>query len=336
MYYFNVNTNGVFIQSNRLVQNGIKQQFIKEGSSLLVRVVADKGNGQYDAYVGGVKTTVTSKTPLQPGTTFVSILHENNGVISLSKNQTVNIEASSNLHILQNQKIAELLESLGLPADEISYNLIQQMKQLEMKFDSTLMNKIRILSLKFKNKEKTAIQLLSILAEKGIEGSIEELLQLIQEYDGDFEGSQKKNHKQNEYKLMNRINNEKGKWYLLPYEIQEFNTKDDDGNYAITGKGCIKVFAPDDKLRMINLDCIYNDDKYLFNLIFDNGLCNQINMNITSKNIDKTYDTEKIIKNLKNKFVKSGKNIEINWSESDLITGTAAAMENIYSFEGVI
>ena len=43
---------------------------MKEGSSVLVRISADKGNGSYEGFVAGVKVSIQSKIPLEQGSVF--------------------------------------------------------------------------------------------------------------------------------------------------------------------------------------------------------------------------------------------------------------------------
>ena len=49
-----MNSNGVVIHSNRLVNNGVQSQNLQNGSSVLVRVASYKGIGVYEGFVAGV------------------------------------------------------------------------------------------------------------------------------------------------------------------------------------------------------------------------------------------------------------------------------------------
>ena len=190
-----MNSQGLVVHSNQSLSNGIKSQFFKNGSQVLVRVLSQLPNGKYQGSVAGVRINFSSNKPLLPGTSFTANVVVKNGIIQLVPNQTEaeNIQQNQlqNNVLLQNQNLLPLLNSLGLLADSLSVNLLQQMQQLEMKFDLSLMGKIRNLALRIKGKEKLASQLLMILAEKGLEADKESLEKLLAELFGAFEKEDK-------------------------------------------------------------------------------------------------------------------------------------------------
>ena len=131
-----------------------------------------------------------------------------------------------------------------------------------LKMDSALANKIRNLALRFSGKEKSAAEILSLLAEKGLEADeaeIKQLLTLLEEDSAEQPDSSKS--KESEQKLLNKINSTAGAWYLLPFELVQFTEKADLGG-QILGKGCIRLlFDSASVLKLLNLDCNYKNQK---------------------------------------------------------------------------
>ena len=78
-----MNSNGVVIHSNRLVNNGVQSQNLQNGSSVLVRVASYKGNGVYEGFVAGVKVNITSQKQLQIGQSFPAKIFVKDGIIQL-------------------------------------------------------------------------------------------------------------------------------------------------------------------------------------------------------------------------------------------------------------
>ncbi len=174
----------VAIQSARLSQMGINRQVLKEGSSVLVRVISDRGNGKYEGSVAGVRVQLNSAKPLTPGTSFAATVSVKNGTIVISPKETGLLSAgageiSLTFNEVSQAELASLLESLGLPADNLSSSILKSFKQMGIKMDSTLANKIRSLALRFAGKEKSAAEILSLLAQKGLEADEEEIRQLL-------------------------------------------------------------------------------------------------------------------------------------------------------------
>ena len=348
LYNLSVNSNGIIVRTNQLLTNGIKSQFLKNGSQVLVRVLSQLPNGKYEGSVAGVRINFSSNKPLLPGTSFTANVIAKNGVIQLVPKQTGSIQPQNQQNplqnqfqlqnnILQNENLASLLSSLGLPADSLSVNLLQQMQQLEMKFDLSLLGKIRNLALRIKGKEKLASQLLMILAEKGLEADKESLEKLLKELFGDFENEE--NHQKaeqdekNDYELLNDFNSKKGKWYFLPFEIINLSQIAEQK----LGKGLIKLLYNGDnsKLLMTNLDCTYNNKNYLFNLFFDpNQAGNKITSLAVNINPVEANEREIIISKLKEAFLKKNVKLDVFWADKEKLEGSACGFESIFSVEG--
>lgn len=348
LYNLSVNSNGIIVRTNQLLTNGIKSQFLKNGSQVLVRVLSQLPNGKYEGSVAGVRINFSSNKPLLPGSSFTANVLAKNGVIQLVPKQTGSIQPQNQQNplqnqfqlqnnILQNENLASLLSSLGLPADSLSVNLLQQMQQLEMKFDLSLLGKIRNLALRIKGKEKLASQLLMILAEKGLEADKESLEKLLNELFGDYE--KEENHQKteqeekNDYELLNDFNSKKGKWYFLPFEIINLSQLANQN----LGKGLIKLLYNGDnsKLLMTNLDCTYNNKDYLFNLFFEPTQAgNKITSLAVNINPVEANEREIIVSKLKEAFLKKNVKLDVFWADKEKLEGSACGFESIFSVEG--
>ena len=345
------------VQQSFLTRNLTAQRILQEGSQVLVRITADKGNGKYEGSLAGAKILLNAKgiggaeTKLSVGSSFVATVSLKNGQVQIiPKNLPIQLAAENQftMELANQQAIFSFLESIGLPAEELSYHLLQQFKQLSMKLDSSLLQRIRNVAIKFKGKEKSAAELLSLLAQKGINGSEDELLELLEELDGDFEkeagGKQKKHsekdlnnsndeenlNRKKSFNLMNKINSTPGSWYFFPYEIIKKSEN------LITGTGSIRMLMDDEnKIRLLNLLCNYDDKKYLFSLLYENGSLNKIKMNVSpwqEEDIqNKTKKLESLIKRLS-----KNKPIEVLWCDSEEIEGSACTSEDFFMVDGEV
>ena len=322
---------GVIVQTGQLSRMGVAPKGVKDGSQVLVRIIADKGGGKYEGSVAGARININSRTPLTPGTSFKATISTQNGQILLypmNKSGEVAENTLFTIESAQNEQLASLLQSLGLNPDDLSYHLMQQLKQLGMKMDSELLAKIYNLSVKFKGKEKRAAELITILAKKGIDFSEEELLALLQELDSepdDSEQGESSSDKNREYKLLNKINSIKNTWQLLPYEIVS--------NLGALAKGSLSFFIDETtQLKLLNLECnwLSNNHNYLFSLEYDKGLCSNIKMSGNGIDLSKLADI------LDKRLISAGKQITIEVVEPELIEGTACGQEEFFVFGGEV
>lgn len=320
---------GISLYTGQLSRLGIPKQTLKDGSQVLVRIIADKGGGRYEGSVAGARVSITSKQPLATGTTFTASITSKNGQILLTPNlgELNNVSQQTfELAVMQNEELASFIQNLGLPADTFAFHLLQQTKQLGMKMDSALLSKIYNLSVKFKGKEKRAAELLSILTKKGIDFSEEDLLALLEELDSnpDDQGDHKKSGSQ-EYKLLNKINSIKNTWQLLPYEILSA--------MGPLAKGSLGFFIDEAaNLKLLNLECkwLRNNHKYLFSLEYEKGLCRNIKMS------GEGPDLSKLAALLDQRLLAAGKDICIEIVEPELIEGTACGQEEFFAFGGEV
>lgn len=333
----------VAIQSARLSQIGVNRQVLKEGSSVLVRVIADRGGGKYEGSVAGVRVQLSSSKPLRAGQTFTATIGIKNGSVVVTPKDIAGMagaqgagEIALQFNEVSQSQLFSLLEALGLPADNLSSSILQSFKQMGLKLDSNLANKIRSLALRFAGKEKSASEILSLLAQKGIEADVEEIKDLLVLLEG---GNSDKNQTfQNDDKLkdklINRINSTEGAWYLLPFEMVQLSENTEERQ--ILGKGCLRLlFDSVNALKLLNLDCNYNNQKYLFSLSYEGRKITNTYFNVTSS--EKALNPEEEITDLKKHFIAAGLNPgKVFWAEKEEIEGNASGLESFVSFGGEI
>ena len=321
---------GFVVHTSQLSRTSISRHQIKDGSQVLVRIISDKGGGKYEGSVAGARITLNSKAPMTPGTSFKATISTQNGQVllfPLNESGEIAENAFFTMEAVQNEQLASLLQSLGLNADDLSYHLMQQLKQLNMKLAPDLLSKIYNLSIKFKGKEKRAAELIAILAKKGIDFSEEELILLLQELGNEQNDEQNdsQNNRQQEYALLNKINSIKNTWQLLPYEIVS--------NISTLAKGNLSFFVDESAaLKLLNVDCnwLSNNHRYLFSLEYEKGLCRNIKMS------GEGIELSRIANILDQRLAASGKEINIELVDPELIEGTACAQEEFFAFGGEI
>ena len=335
----------VAIQSARLSQIGLNRQVLKEGSSVLVRVIADRGGGKYQGSVAGVRVQLNSAKTLQPGQSFVATVGVKNGTIVIVPKDTSltaagNGEIALSFNEVSDAQLFSLLESLGLPADSLSSSILKTFKQMGMKMDSALANKIRNLALRFSGKEKSTAEILSLLSQKGLEADeegIKQLLTLLEGEGPDLESGKPEADKSQkpEEKLLNKINSTEGAWYLLPFELVQL-TEQAVSDKQILGKGCIRLlFDSSTALKLLNLDCNYNNQKYLFSLSYEGKTITNTYFNVSSAS--GSFSPESAINSLKKHFMAAGINPgKISWAEKEDLEGNASGLESFVTFGGQI
>lgn len=230
----------ITVYSAQAAQAGLKEQKIAEGSLVNVRIVSSNGNGKYTSIVAGARVNLKSDSVLQNGDVFKAKISIKDNTIFLKpvqNNSSVQNSAkilldNFPLKLVENEELLNFFARLGLPADNAMVNVFQMMKQLKMKMDLPLFLKIHNLSVKFGEKQKSAVEILMILQKKGIEVSKKELLELIefvggQEF-GDFDGFEgnregKKKAEENQRRILNSLNRMAGSWFVFPFCIMEKN-----------------------------------------------------------------------------------------------------------------
>lgn len=226
-----MNFNNVIIQNPNLSHANIKSQFLKEGDQVLVRIISDKGNGKYLGSVAGTRVNFYSSKNLTVGQSFLANIKISDKVISLVPQKINNVSVENELklisinndsissnpeQIVQNEQLLQFMQNIGIYPDNLSFNLVMNMKMLGMKFDSALMNKLHDFSLKFSGKEYKALEIALNLYSKGISFSEEDVLKMILELEQDDN-----ENKSDDSQIITKSQNNQG-YILLKEEIKSF------------------------------------------------------------------------------------------------------------------
>lgn len=168
------------VHANTVNQNITHGKVVQEGNSVLVRIISDKGNGKYEASVAGVRLNLKSAEKLEAGSSFVGKIGFQNGQITISNTQssvlsfvqdvkTLNFQLQGDLFgPVSSPELSALLQSMNLKPDNLSFQILLQYKQLGLKLNPKIMQKIRRLAEKSPDPKKTSQKLVE-LAQKGIE-----------------------------------------------------------------------------------------------------------------------------------------------------------------------
>ena len=340
------------LQAGRISQLS-GRNVLKAGSSVYVKVIADKGNGQYLGSVAGNRVNITSSKGLQVGSSFVATINSKDGVIYITPKELpsqVPGQPTIQVQPLQPGQLANILSALGVPTTELSGNILKMFMTTQMKVDGQVVRSLYAMALKHKGKEKAAGEILTMLKDKGIEATEEELEELLDYLDGaawqendqgEGDGPEGKWNKGKE--LLNRSNKVGEGWVVIPYNLVETGNRGPGGLEKGQGNGrgpgepkpiaagIIRIlFDKSNILKKINLNCYFDSKEYIFSLRFENKKCRQIDFNINPLESSE----EKIVEKLKS-FIKD-KNVEINWSSPDLIEGFGSQGEEIISFQGEV
>jgi len=355
---FEGNINAAQINNVRNITQQGNVKVLQEGSSVRVVVIADKGNGKYQGSVAGVRVNITSKNPLNVGSSFVANVSSKNGIIQLTpqNNQINNFSAQVMVEHGQEQ-FNQYLSAFGLPQDSLSTSIMYQFKQLGMNFDSEVIRKIYTLAVRFKNKEKIAASLISILKEKGIETAETEIKKMIEELDFEqgeetysqcqisqnhFEDedvynqllffinnllneSQSENQKIGLLTISNHIKkseNGNGNWIFIPFEIVTATSQK-------IGNGNLKLLLNQSNVLNKILIEYFDEKASRFLLDFESDKLKAVKMNIDQlpeKEIDKKI-TE---------LSKKLNGIKVEWFMKEELENTAALSEEIYSVGGLV
>lgn len=294
---------------------------LQQGSSVLVRVIADKGGGQYEGSVAGVRVKLHSQNPLKAGDVFTATVNLNKGKIEITPKTESGISFLADKVIVEAQgqnHLQNLLAGIGLAPDLLNSHIALQMKQLGMKLDSELIRKLHSLSIRFAGKEKKAAELLTILKSKGLELSQSQILGLLNLLEDRDDG-----WKEEDSQRLKVINHKKG-WIFLPYEIIEGSADEK------IGRGIIRLLIGEDKkLSKLNFNILINNNEYLFNLNFENKKCRKVCCNFPVKESEKS----KLLEKLAQRLLACG-GPEILFAEKDQLEGSGCESEEFFEVGG--
>lgn len=354
LYTLYVHNNNLIVNTNNIANTNLQPKILKNGDAVLVRILSQLADGRYSGSVAGHRVTLNASSKLIPGSTFIGNVLLKNGTIHITPQNTVSEQSAASsveLKVLQESDSAKFLISIGLPPDSLSLHLFLQLKQLGLKYEPKLMNRLHDLALKFPGKEKRAAEILLLLEKKGITASEEEIAELLNEIDSDevsqssaevallesqesisaqdikdFFNSMVKFAAENTTGLLtifNHLGNEKsgeGNWVFFPFEI----TKSE----KVLGQGTIKLFLCQKKLDRILLNCDYGEKKYFFSL----------QNKFVRFNVDGASESQiSSFKNtLEQKLKLINREFNVQFVDSELLEGTGCEDEEILSFGAMV
>jgi len=329
----------LIVQASKTSHINTVPKLMKDGESALVRVLSDKGGGKYEGLVSGVRVSFSSARPLTTGSSFVASVKISGNTIILVPKELENLAANKMLEggaLVQGMDLNQLaawLGELGLPADSMSAALLQISKQMEMRLDTSLLSKVRSLALRFGAKGRVAAELAMLLAEKGLsvdEELLADLIGLLAGEDAGEPGGDKASLAKSK-DLLNKANSEKGSWFVFPFELVGGALEREER--ALLGRGSIRMLlGKNQKIKLVNLFCAYNQSDYFFSISFDGGRCGNIKMHIDKPEVD----IDASINEVKSRLKKYLPSIDVLWCEREEIEGSASASEEFYSFGGYV
>ncbi len=168
---------------------------IKEGSEVFVRVLADEGAGRYSVSFAGQRFSVYSARALESGAAFKALVRVQNGIVLLIPRESAHFSARHNAGVQRfasftadsSGKLHTFLQQLGLPADNLSFRLVQFFQESALRFNKELALKARNAAKRFAGREEKAAHAALLLLEKGLEAdddSINALLYVLYAQDG--------------------------------------------------------------------------------------------------------------------------------------------------------
>ena len=371
--------NLIHINNNIQINHVTPQKVLQNGSQVLVRILGDLGNNRYESSIAGVRTNIFSEKTLQKGTVFKANIIRQNGVITVVPQKEASVknpvtitkilqtnQNNSMLELIQSQSLANFIKSMGMIPDNLSNTILLQMKNLGLKFNGTLMNKIHDIAAKYPGKEKLAVELIMDFLQKGMEFDADAIADVFLSLEDDFEKDGKKqnksdfnqNNKIEKNQLTDGINVKTLKAFfnsLLENEdnpiglitiANNLGTKKDISGYGswlifpfeITenntkiSSGIFRILLSDEK-KIIKF-CIehnINEKKQIFVLNFENNHCKSLLVNSTE-----CEKQTSIIERLKQKFLQSGFDIEVKWEDAEKIQGNCYGMEDFFQVDGEV
>ena len=315
------------IQAAHISQLGPHRNILKEGASVYVKVIADKGNGVYEGSVAGNRVNITSSKGLNVGSSFVATISSKNGIIYITpkdSNSGISQQPFIQINQMENSQLFQLLSSLGVPVNHLSQNILKMMMMMEMKVDENVIRNIYTMASKHKGKEKAASELLMVLKEKGLNISPEELEELLNYLENNNINNEADGQRYQEKSVINNLNKVTGGWFIIPYNLVETGTD------KLIGAGIIRIlYNKYNNLKIINLKCYFNNKEYLFSLNFENKKCKEIKFNINPS--DKEQDN---YENQLSSYFSQEEDLKIVWCDASLIEGFGSEGKEIYSFNG--
>lgn len=267
------------------------------GSVVSVKVLRNNGGGSYTVSFAGNKYSVKSNIPLKEGQVFkATVKYDGQKIILEQRGQTPAVLNLTEDILLADgmpgEQLSAYLSQIGLVPDKVTVSIMQFLQQNGFKLDFSLIQKARLLAMKFPGNEKKAADAALLLMENGISGDEEIIRCLLNIFAGQDNGyssdrgdrplgqnQQNLNQgdrpldftsflytnsisgKENLLAFMNHYAKNNNHWIFLPYEW-------DFGKQKVTG--FIKLFLDitEKKVNKMQINADFSVKKYYFVLKF--------------------------------------------------------------------
>ena len=144
-----------------------------------------------------------------------------------------------------------------------------------------------------------------------------------------YEQEEKESFENSDFSLLNKMNKEKKNWLFFPFEFVSMNRESQIESEKL-GQGILKVlFSKDGQtVNLVNIECLYKSAEYIFTLCFSGKNVNKICYYISGLSDNKrNFVEDKLSSLFKNQ-------IEFEYKEKEMITGTSCKLSEFVSFDG--
>lgn len=369
-----MNSNHILVTSQKNVSaHQSNSAPLKDGSQVLVRIIEKLGNNKFLGSVAGSRVNIYSDINYVKGDVFKANIFIKDGVVSLKAQNDVrtqiesqitlkNLTQNINLNFIEpvsSEALANFIRSMGMVSDNLSYMILQQMKNMGLKFDSGLMNKIHDIAAKYPGKERMAVELIMSFLAKGMEFNPDELqsiLDSLEDEDKSEQFSENQTEKRSvlesgeikefifslleagtEQKMgllsvannlgVRKDNNNDGSWVILPYVIQEKEQNICNGLFRL-------LLSKEKKMLKFCIEANKSDLNQNFVLEFSGNQCKTIKICQRKDNVD--FGNLELQKKIQEKLKDSGMNINVVVADYNQIAGNCFGENEIMLLDGEV
>ncbi|HBG65897.1 MAG TPA: hypothetical protein DDW78_05440 [Treponema sp.] len=349
-----------YIQTQNITPVQDVQDTLRGGSSVFVRVLADKGGGMYLVSLGGNRVSVASRLPLQPGSSFRALVSVQDGKVLLAPAKEPFSPAAVPPDGSPDAGLFALLAAEGFAPDDVTVKLLQFLQQGGFRVDKGLMERARRIAGRFPGREREAAEAAALLLEKGLaptEAAVRELLALAgaggalssggqdaapdaspeQEEPSEpllpiYAGDGALGQEPGLLTLVNHLGTDTGHhWVILPYEWG-------GGELQLSGVIRVLVNLRGKNTEKILINCKSNSTNYFFVLYFKNeSKVKEIRFCTLPPLL--TADIRSVEKRLGDLFssgMNAGNSVPVTYSASALQDGLCSDSELPFLFDGKI
>ncbi|MCR5698997.1 MAG: hypothetical protein K6G52_05060 [Treponemataceae bacterium] len=275
-------------------QNQSLARTIKDGSKVFVRVL-ERGaeQGKYTVSFEGSKFEITSKVPLEIGSSFKATAQIQNGTIKLVREagQTelaVTFQKFSEKDVGKNEQLSSFMNQIGLESDEESFKLLQLMFQSKIKINPPLIKKALAQGKNISKKNGKISKLDSSIASLELNlkdiNDTEEAIEQIVPFDGNGNQGTPFNQAESQDENQNNQKEQKVPKILELYEDNEFLGKEPS---FLTAYNHIKL--PKSDLHNVILPFEYEGHEGAILLFIDTFRQKTVKINLCYTSNEKKY-----------------------------------------------